>query len=113
MTGRKARDFGIRFEHELSHWFNRPTTRSTRPGIHDDAGDIVINGVILEAKARHKTVNGAAPPWRLWNWFADTESKCGDGQLPAVALKRPGFNVGGALLVIRLEDLHEIARRLA
>jgi hypothetical protein len=111
--GKKARDFGIRFEHELSHWFDRPTTRSTRPGVHDDGGDIVIDGVVLEAKARHHGSDGSAPRWLVYSWFAEAERKCRDSELPALALKRPGVNVGGALLVVRLRDLGEVARRLA
>lgn len=113
MTGKQARDFGIRFERELADFIGRPTTRSQRPGIHDDGGDLVIDGVVLEAKARHLGAGNTSPKWMVWTWFRQVEEKCRDGQLPALALKRPGWTAGGCLLVVRLEDLREIARRLA
>lgn len=112
-AGRAAREFGIRFEHELSHFLGRPTTRSQRPGVHDDGGDLVIDGVLLEAKARHLGANRSAPKWSVWAWFADAESKCRNDQLPVLALKRPGLNAGACLIVLRLRDLSEVARRLA
>lgn len=108
-----ARDFGIRFERELSHFLGRPTTRSQRPGIHDDAGDVIVDGVVLEAKARHLGAGNTSPKWMVWTWFRQVESKCAEDDLPALVLKRPGWTAGGSLLVVRLEDLNEIARRLA
>jgi hypothetical protein len=111
--GKAARDYGIRFEQDLAKHLGHPTTRSTRPGVHDDAADIAIPGICLEAKARHCGTGGTPPRWSLWSWFNDTEAKCTYDQLPAVALKRPGHPIGDTLLVVRLSDIHAIAERLA
>lgn len=95
--GRSARRRGIAFEQELARYLGTVTTRSTRPGIHDDAGDVVLEGWTIEAKNVTR--------WQVQAWFTEVERKAElHGDRPALILKRPQRNTAGALLVVRLKD---------
>lgn len=111
--GASARQYGIRFEQELARWFGCTTTRNSRPGLHDDAGDLLIEGVAVEAKARHCGTGGTPPRWSIWSWMRQIEQKADDSQIPCLIVKRPGQPVGRNLIIANLEDLNELARRLA
>lgn len=111
--GAAGRQYGIRFERELARWFGCTTTRNSRPGLHDDAGDLVIDGVAVEAKARHCGTGGASPKWLIWSWMREIERKADDNQIPCLIVKRPGHATGRNLIIANLEDLNELARRLA
>jgi hypothetical protein len=43
----------------------------------------------------------------------DIEQKADPDQIPCLIVKRPGHSIGRNLIVANLEDLHELARRLA
>jgi hypothetical protein len=96
--GRSARRRGIAFEQELARYLGTVTTRSTRPGIHDDAGDVVWPDWTIEAKNVTR--------WQVQAWFTEVERKAGlyDNR-PALIVKRPRRNMGDALLIVRLKDV--------
>lgn len=98
MSGAAARMKGIRWERAVAKYLGTHTTRSTRPGVHDDAGDVVMhNGLLLECKD-----HGA---WRVQEWFAHIERKAEPDERPALILKRRQMATAEGLVVIRLGDL--------
>ena len=88
--GLPARRRGIRFEQDVARWFGVPTTRSTRPGIHDDAGDVLLPGYVVECKSHTVT--------RLPQWWREVCAKCNSEDDPLLIVKVPGKSVGYALV---------------
>ena len=98
--GASARRKGIRFEQELARHFGTVTTRSTRPGVHEDPGDVVLDDWVVEAK-NHKR-------WSVALWFADVEVKADlYGLRPVLILSRPQRTMADSLVVVRLRDVTE------
>ncbi len=96
--GAAARMKGIRWERAVAQYLGTQTTRSTRPGVHDDAGDVVMeNGLLLECKDHGS--------WRVQEWFSQIERKAGPDERPALILKRRQMATAEGLVVIRLGDL--------
>jgi len=60
VTGASSRAKGVRFEQDVARYLETVTTRSVRPGIHDDAGDLVLPGWVLECKDHGRLELG---PW--------------------------------------------------
>jgi hypothetical protein len=98
--GRAARLKGIRFERAVAHWLETVTTRSQRPGIHDDAGDVVLDGFIVECRDRDR--------WELGAWWAALLVKAAALELePVLIVKRPGKPIGESLVVTRLRTIEQ------
>jgi hypothetical protein len=95
-NGKAARLKGIRWERALASYFGTITTRSTRPGVHDDGGDVILPGWVVEAKDHGR--------WTVQAWFELTERKCRPGERPVLVLKRRQKPTGDALVVLRLSD---------
>lgn len=97
MSGAAARMKGIRWERAVAKYYGTATTRSTRPGVHDDAADIVMaNDMLVECKDHGR--------WQVAAWFDQVESKCGD-QKPVLVLKRRQRSTAEGLVVMRVGDL--------
>lgn len=94
--GKPARDAGIRWERAVAHWLGTVTTRSRAQGSHDDGGDVVLGGYVVECKDHAR--------WNLMAWWLHLESKLKDGDTPLLILKRRGHPTGDALVVTRLRD---------
>jgi len=62
-TGASARRAGHTFERDVARYLGVPTTRSQRPGIHDDAGDLVIAGWCIELKNYGSPSRGQIAVW--------------------------------------------------
>jgi hypothetical protein len=96
--GAAARMKGIRWERAVAQYLGTATTRSTRPGVHDDAGDVVMeNGLLLECKDHGS--------WRVQDWFSQIEKKAGPDERPALILKRRQMSTAYGLIVVRLGDV--------
>jgi hypothetical protein len=98
-AGRAARAKGIRFERAIAKWFGTVTTRSTRPGIADDAADIWLPGYMIECKDHAR--------WTVNQWFTELEGKTRDEETPVLILKRRNQPTSEALVVQRLADFWE------
>lgn len=99
MTGKASRDKGRRWELALAHWFGTSTTANTRPGSHDDGGDVVPPAdlhAVIEAKDVGR--------WTVAAWFDHLTTKCTHGETPLLILKRRNRPTGDALVVMRLSD---------
>jgi hypothetical protein len=85
--------------HSTERWFARdlgvPTTRNVRPGIHDDAGDLVLPGWAVEIKDQAR--------WRIEMWWDGIADKALPGDEPALIVKRTGIGADRALVVVRYE----------
>ena len=102
MTGRPSRDKGIRWERALAQFLGTVTTRSTRPGVADDAADVALDGWLVEAKDHAR--------WTIPAWWADLEQKLRDGQRPVLVLKRRQRPTADALVVMRLDDWNDMRK---
>jgi hypothetical protein len=99
-SGASARRKGIEFEQALARWFETITTRNTRPGLHDDAGDIVIPGWTVELKAWDATT------WTVRKWWTEVADKARRHHTrPMLILKVPRSPLGTSLVIARLEDI--------
>lgn len=94
--GRSARSAGIRFERAVAQFLGTRTTRSTRPGVHDDAGDVHLPGHVVECKDHGR--------WTVEAWWRELLAKAQPGETPVLVLKRRGQPIGEALVVQRLSD---------
>jgi hypothetical protein len=100
--GKAASDKGKRFERALAADLGTTTTRNTRPGAHTDAGDLAVDGWLIEARAREA--------WRVERWFIDAATKAIPGERVALVLKREGHaDVADALVVIGWPTWKELA----
>ncbi len=99
MNGAAARMKGIRWERACAQFYDLATTRSTRPGIHDDGGDLDTGGqgLVIECKDHGQ--------WRVQHWFEQTEAKCREGERPLLLLKRRQRTTADGLVVVRMGDL--------
>lgn len=61
--GASARRAGHEFEREVARYLGVPTTRSQRPGIRDDAGDLVVSDWLLELKNRPAPSRAQITEW--------------------------------------------------
>jgi len=102
VSGRASRDKGIRWERAVAHFLGTTTTRSTRPGVADDAADVVLDGWLVECKDHAR--------WSIPAWWHDLDNKVID-ERPVLVLKRRNRPVGDALVVLRLEDWNDMRRR--
>lgn len=93
--GASARKAGHDWERAIARRWGVNTTRNTRPGVHDDGGDILLPGYLAELK------NTAV--WRVAPWFAEAEAKASPDQRVALVLKRRHMAEGQALVVITLD----------
>ena len=96
MSGRASREKGIRWERAVAQYLHTTTTRSTRPGVADDAADVVLDGWLVECKDHGR--------WTVPEWWRQVVAKCRDGETPVLVLKRRQLPTGEALVVLRLED---------
>lgn len=94
--GRSARSAGIRFERAVAQFLGTRTTRSTRPGVADDAGDVVLPGHVVECKDHAR--------WTVDAWWRDLLAKRRGDEVPVLVLKRRGQPIGEALVIQRLSD---------
>lgn len=95
--GAAARMKGIRWERSVAKFYNTTTTRSTRPGVHDDAADIITdNNMLIECKDHSS--------WRVQEWFDQVERKCAN-ERPVLVLKRRQRSTAEGLVVMRVGDL--------
>ena len=90
--GASARRKGHTFERELARDLGTSTTRNTRPGTHEDAGDLVLAGWYVEAKA--------CEAWRVEEWWKKATANAVDGQRVAVLMKRDQHNFAQSLVVV-------------
>jgi hypothetical protein len=95
--GAAARMKGIRWERACAKFYGTATTRSTRPGVHEDGGDIVLPGWVVEAKDHDR--------WQVQRWFEDTEAKCVGDERPVLLLKRRNLSTSYGLVVVRMGDI--------
>jgi len=97
--GAAARMKGIRWERACAQFYGLPTTRSLRPGVHDDGGDLdgTSLGLILECKDHGQ--------WRVAHWFDELERKAHDDQVPVLLLKRRQQPTAAGLIVARMGDV--------
>lgn len=96
-SGASARRAGHAFEREVANFLYTRTTRSMRPGVWEDMGDIALDGWCLECKNRagvsHLTVLG---------WLDETERKAARaGFNAAVVLKNRNHPIALARVVMR------------
>lgn len=98
--GAAARRKGHSFERAVANFLGVRTTRSVRPGIHDDAGDIVLDGWLCEIRSRAR--------WSISLWFDVIEHKVLNGERPSLILHRPHRSLGDALVVMRLSDFRDL-----
>ncbi len=101
-SGSSARRAGHEWERQLARRWGVPTTRNTRPGVHDDGGDILLPGWYVEAK------NTAA--WRVNPWFYLAETNATPDLSIALVLKRRHRPEGDALVVITLDTYDELRK---
>jgi len=98
VSGAAARMKGIRWERAVANYYGTSTTRSLRPGVHDDGGDIAMpNSMLVECKDHGR--------WQVATWFDQIERKCGDEERPVLVLKRRQQPVAYGLVVMRVGDL--------
>ena len=104
MTGANWKDA----EREVARRFGTVTTRNTRPGTWEDAGDIALMGWCIDVKAHD------SKRWAVRSWWEsiETKARAGNGDRPALVLKRPGLRLDYALVVVRLGDVSALADRL-
>lgn len=90
---------GIRWERACAQFYGLPTTRSLRPGVHDDGGDLDGSdlGLILECKDHTQ--------WRVQFWFDELERKALPDQTPVLLLKRRQQSTAAGLIVARIGDV--------
>lgn len=94
---------GHEFERALARRWGVRTTRNTRPGVHEDAGDIPLPGLLVEAKNHGR--------WSVDTWFGEAESKATAEQAVALVLKRRRRPLGDSLVVITLDVFDELRSR--
>jgi hypothetical protein len=94
--GAAARRKGHTFERAVAKYLGVRTTRNTRPGTHEDAGDIVLPGWCAEIRSRAN--------WSVALWFDVIESKAEADQFPLLILHRMGRGTKDALVVMRLSE---------
>ena len=80
-TGASARRAGHTFERDVARYLGVRTTRSVRPGIHDDAGDLVVDEWLLELKNY-----GHASANRIARWHTEARVKARAARLDHVAV---------------------------
>lgn len=97
MSGKPSRDRGIRWERDVSTFLGLPTTRSLRPGVHDDGGDIAADGWFLECKDHGRL--------RLPKWWDEMEAKLNPGQRPALIVKRRRHPTRAGFVYLAREDI--------
>lgn len=103
MTGRYSRQKGRRFELQVAHYLDTVTTASTRAGVHDDGGDVVLDGWVIECKDHQR--------WAVPSWWRALVAKVRPGERPALVLKWPGVaDPAEALVVMRLEDWDQMRK---
>ena len=96
-AGRAARVRGIRWERAVASFLHTRTTRSTRPGVHDDPGDIILGGWVVECKDRAR--------WEIPRWWAETAAKAAAcGARPMLILKRRQRPTGDGIVVVAARD---------
>lgn len=94
-------------EREVARRFGVTTTRNTRPGTWEDAGDIALRGWCIDVKAYD------AKRWAVRAWWESIESKARAGDdHPALVLAIPRRRLDHALVVARFCDLPALAERL-
>jgi hypothetical protein len=94
--GLPARRRGVRFEQEVARWLGTVTTRSTRPGIHDDAGDVLLPGFVVETKSHTRLALPA--------WWRELVAKVDTDDEPVLIVKQAGKTVAHALVYERADD---------
>ena len=102
MSGRASRMKGIRWERAVAQFLGTVTTRSTRPGVADDAADVVLDGWLVECKDHGR--------WSVPEWWRQVVAKCREGERPVLVLKQRQKPTGEALVVMRLEDWNEMRK---
>ena len=102
VSGASSRRKGVTFEQEVARYLGTVTTRSTRPGIHDDAGDVVVTGWFLECKNHGRL--------ELGPWLDKAERLAGefDAELTALVVKRRNRFIGHSFVVMTLDTFKEL-----
>ena len=94
--GAPARNKGHTFERAVANFLGTKTTRNTRPGTHEDAGDIALPGWCCEIRSRAR--------WSVALWFDVIEHKALAGENPLMVLHRAGRATKDSLVVMRLSE---------
>jgi len=100
MTGASSRAKGVRFEQAVATYLETVTTRSVRPGIHDDGGDVLVAGWVIECKDHGRLELG---PWLDKAGRARLE-----GQRAALVVKRRQRATAESFVVLTLDTFKEM-----
>ena len=96
-SGASARRAGHTFERDVARFLNTVTTRSQRPGVWEDMGDIALDGWVVECRNRQ-----AASHLVVMAWLADVEQKAARvGHHAALVLKNRNRPIALARVVMR------------
>lgn len=95
--GRPAKARGVRWERAVAQYLGSRTTRSVAPGVHEDRGDVVWPGHVIECKDHSRWGR-----YELMQWFEQTERKAGDDDVPVLVIKRPQMPTSHGLVIVRL-----------
>lgn len=98
--GAPARRKGHSFERAVANFLGVKTTRNTRPGVHEDAGDLDLPGWCAELRSRAR--------WSVALWFDVIESKSLESEKPLLVMHRANRNVADALVVMRLSEFRHL-----
>lgn len=102
MTGAASRSKGIRFERAVADYLGTVTTRSVRPGVHEDGGDVVLGGWLVECKDHGRL--------ELGPWSDKANAARLVGQMAALVVKRRQRPVGDSFVVMTLATFREVIR---
>jgi len=102
VTGAASRAKGVRFEQAVANYLGTVTTRSTRPGIHDDAGDVVLPGWLIECKDHGRL--------ELGPWLDKAHRARLDGDRAALVVKRRQTAIAESFVVLTLATFRELLR---
>lgn len=100
--GAPARRKGHTFERAVARYLGVKTTRNTRPGTHEDAGDIALPGWCAEIRSRAR--------WSVSLWFDVIEHKATKEEKPLLILHRAGRGTPDSLVVMRLEEFASLTK---
>ena len=100
MTGASSRRKGHEYERQVAHYLDTITTRNHAPGAHLDAGDLVVEGWLLEAKNHTRL--------ELGPWLDLATAKADDDQRVALVVKRRQRPIGDSFVVMTLDTLKEL-----
>ena len=95
------------FEQKVARILGTTTTRNTRPGTWEDAGDIALPGWCIDCKDYDEKA------WRVRMWWDGIAAKARQhGDRVALVLHRPNRPLRDSLVVIRLADVVALAEHI-